>query len=398
MELKTPFFVVDEDETVIATIKKIIAKVFPKSPIYSSSDGIYTLDFIQKHNQQMIVICNLNVSGINGLQLLAKIRSDEKFSQIYVILVTPATDKEINFKVIQAGGDDFISKPFTVDQLVGKLRTAIRIISLQYELGVERNRFLELNQELLRNSHKVKDLIIKFQQSRIPDYNNIMKRIADAAVWVASKYDEVDDKQKQHIEIASGLLLAGKLFLSDKYINEPVMVNGHVKNETMATVPVNAKEFLSNLRGFEEVSDILYHLYENFDGSGIPEKVQGWQIPLGSRILRVVLDFEEMLIKTKQFPGKIMETLDLESHRLYDFKIVTYFDQYQAVKGINSMGKEKSIELKDLQENMYITRNIITESGMKIIGSGTRIDDEKIEKIKTIVKSDPIIGDIYIRN
>ncbi|MFW6232417.1 MAG: hypothetical protein ACOC4D_00090, partial [Bacteroidota bacterium] len=59
-------------------------------------------------------------------------------------------------------------------------------------------------------------------------------------------------------------------------------------------------------------------------------------------------------------------------------------------------GREYPVLKKELEVGMTISRNIITHSGLKIISSGTILNEERIEKIRSITKSDPVIGKIYV--
>lgn len=58
---------------------------------------------------------------------------------------------------------------------------------------------------------------------------------------------------------------------------------------------------------------------------------------------------------------------------------------------------ERPIEVEELGNGLILARNIITESGMKIAVAGTLLTIESVEKIQTIVKTDPVIGKIYVK-
>ena len=181
-------------------------------------------------------------------------------------------------------------------------------------------------------------------------------------------------------------------------LRDNIMPNGQVKNTILEQVPTIAEEIISKLMGYKEVSEILGHIYENFDGSGITDGLQGWKIPLGSRILRVLLDFFEMIEKTNNPPAKVFDQIQKESSRIYDIRIVILLDQYMAHKGIGcSFGKEKPLDLKEAKEGLFLTRGVYTESGLKLIGSGAFLDKDIIEKINTIGASDKIVGKLWVR-
>lgn len=397
MEQGIPFYIVDDDETVLLTLEKLILKVFPNSRVMKGYDGLDAWEFIQKNKKPMVVISDINIPGINGLQVLAKIRGDMDCSQIYVIIMTSNSDKETNLNVLKKGADDFITKPFSVDLLVGKLRNAARMVKQYMLMNEEKRKYEILMKDLSDNSYKVKDLMVQLQNIRVLESEKILKKVLESSLWLLENLDTNAETDKKAFIVACELAYIGKLFLPEKNVNEPVMINGQPKGEIMEQVPVHAFELLNNFRVFKQSGQILYHLYENFDGSGIPKKLKAWQIPLGSRILRVTLDFEEMQLKQKLTVNKSMETLDHESKRIYDYRVVAMLDQFNAKNGIGTNVKEVKVEKKELEPRMMITRNIITEAGMKVVASGTQLTEEKIETLRKMTKNDPIIGSIYIR-
>jgi len=78
MEANIPFLLIDDEESTVLSLKTLINKVFPKSVVYVATDGIYASDFINKLNSLTIILCDLNLPGLNGLQILEKMRANEK--------------------------------------------------------------------------------------------------------------------------------------------------------------------------------------------------------------------------------------------------------------------------------------------------------------------------------
>ncbi len=158
------------------------------------------------------------------------------------------------------------------------------------------------------------------------------------------------------------------------------------------------KEVFSFFRSYQDVADVVIHIYENYDGSGLPDKLEKGNIPLASRILRVVIDYDDYYQQKKFESNKIVAMLEAESRRLYDFRIVVLLDQYLAYRSsILKVPTERPIEIDELAEGMTLSRNIVTETGLKIAVAGTLLNEEAVERIKTIAKAEPIIGRIYIK-
>lgn len=398
MDAPLVFYIIDEEDSLVLTLKNLIVKVFPRSKVYTAFSGLDGLELIEKQTNESVVFCDINAPQISGLQLLKKIKTTETLKNNFFILMSTNQDTELNLKAIQLGADDFVTKPFNIDQIITKIRNASRILNLQNQLNIEKDVLKNLYQELTEESHKIRDIFIKMQELRIPKSTEFLFKIAEGAVWLAKEMGEQDTVNLERIVIASRLAYLGRITLNDAMLKDNIMPNGQVKNTTLEQVPIIAEEIISKLRGYKEVSEILGHIYENFDGSGTPEGLQGWQIPLGSRVLRVLLDFFEIMERTNAPANKVFDQIEKESKRVYDMRIAILLEQYMAFKGIGRIhGNEKPIEVKDAKEGLFLTRSVYTESGLKLIGSGGFLDKDTIEKIFTIGASDKIIGRLWVR-
>ncbi len=389
-------FIVDNEQNNRITFGKLIEKLFPNMKYVLIEDAYKALHSLKNETRKIILLANMNLQVINGFQLMAKVREEEKIKDSYIILVNQGSDNEVNIKAIKMGADDVIFKPFSFDQLITKLRSAVRYVSMLGKIEEANNKINSLEDELYKEVYKMKDNLLDLYLARDPAAGPKIQRITDASVWIANKIGTFSEAEVKIIENAANLCFIGKLKMPETMLGIPVMKNGIVTNATVEKIPGDAKAIVSRLKGFEDVAYNLYHLFENFDGSGFPEKIKAWQIPIGSRIIRVAWDYEEIIDTFRGVESKAMEEIYHESKRLYDFKIVSLYDQYLANLPINQT-REKAVEFKELVESMVLSRNIVTESGLKLMSAGLTLKVENIEKIREIRKSDAIIGDIYVR-
>jgi response regulator RpfG family c-di-GMP phosphodiesterase len=396
MENSIPFYLIDENESDKTTLKKIINKIFPQSQVYIENDGMDAWDFIKKNPQPMILLCEDNVSGVNAINLHKKIRTLDNPDQYFFCIISSSSEQELIIKILQSGVDDVIKQPLSVDNIITKIRLAHRIVKQELLIKAQESSINELSLDLGQDSENMKELLTYFLQLRIPDYQKQIKRITDKALWIYSEQKETSNDELKDIEKAAQLCLIWKLSLPDILLNSPVLADGQVFNEKMKEIPEITSQILSNFRDYEKVSNIICHIYENFDGTGIPDRIKGWQIPLGSRILRVIIDYEYYTIIKNLYSHKVIEMLEHEAQRLYDFRIISLLDQYEAVKGTGS-GREQPVKIKEITEGMIISRDIVTRSGIKILSRGVTFDPDKINKLSHIAASDPIIGKIYVR-
>jgi len=391
---KISFYILTDEAKTRQTVESIIRKVFPQSYINGSDDGISGLEFLEKNKMPLVVLADMNAPKFSGFQLAKKVKTDYEGMPIHVIVITGKNEKELNLKAIQNGADDFLNNPFSLDNLVAKIKIGTDHVSNLLELQNYKITVDELRKELDETSDKIKQMLLRFLDVRLPELTDIVGKIAKAAAWIGNELNQYEKVEVKEVVNAASLCFVGKLFLQDKNITEPVLNNGQERNSTMSMVPVYAKDLILPLKGYEGVAMALYHIYENFDGSGIPEKIQQRQIPVSSRILRVCIDFENIRAQGKM-PIKVLEMLEHESKRLYDFRVVIMYEQYLVSTNISAPAT--AIAIKDLDVGMQLAANVISNSGHKLLPSGTVLKPEHLEKIESISKEDPIVGKIYIR-
>src|SRR5690606_34270575 len=118
-------------------------KVFPTMYVKLFNDGFSAWKSLEKEKLDVVIICEYSIQGINGLQLLKKLRSVEKYKDTYFILTSSNNDRELLVKAVQAGVDDYMTKPILLDRFLLKLKNTSKILNLQ-------NSNLQLEEDLNR--------------------------------------------------------------------------------------------------------------------------------------------------------------------------------------------------------------------------------------------------------
>ena len=89
-----------------------------------------------RRGQFRLVISDLLMPDIDGLELVRRIRANKQAKYTYIILITALIGKKDYLEGMEAGADDFVTKPFDPDELKARLRVAERIISFQEHAAV----------------------------------------------------------------------------------------------------------------------------------------------------------------------------------------------------------------------------------------------------------------------
>ena len=97
-------------------------------------NGLDAWDVLQKEDAPQLAILDWMMPGMDGLELCRKIRSRERGPYRYVLLLTARDDKQDVVAGLEAGADDYLTKPFEVDELRARVRSGKRILDLQAAL------------------------------------------------------------------------------------------------------------------------------------------------------------------------------------------------------------------------------------------------------------------------
>jgi diguanylate cyclase (GGDEF)-like protein len=128
-----------------------------------AEDGESAWQILQQGSAAQILILDWMMPGVNGVELCARVRQRNSSPYQYILLVTARDDKHDLVRGLEAGADDYLSKPFDKHELRARLRTGGRILTLQDEQrkASEHLQFLATHDELtgIWNRRAILDLL-----------------------------------------------------------------------------------------------------------------------------------------------------------------------------------------------------------------------------------------------
>jgi diguanylate cyclase (GGDEF)-like protein len=122
---------VDDDELVLVRLQRLITDA--GFDVYTAIDGSQALDSLER-SFTPIVILDLNMPGMDGLTACRTIRERVWPGYVYILLLTAQDAEKDILEGLEAGADDYVSKRSSSAQLVARLRTAQRILTLEHSL------------------------------------------------------------------------------------------------------------------------------------------------------------------------------------------------------------------------------------------------------------------------
>lgn len=102
--------------------------------VISVEDGSEAWEVLQGEDPPRLAILDWMMPKMDGVQVCRKVRKGPKEPYIYILLLTAKDEKSDLVEAMEAGADDYLTKPFEPDELKVRLRAGKRIIELQQEV------------------------------------------------------------------------------------------------------------------------------------------------------------------------------------------------------------------------------------------------------------------------
>jgi DNA-binding response OmpR family regulator len=110
--------------------------------VVAVEDGVKALDSVEKEVPDML-ITDWMMPDLDGVELCSRVRALDLPSYIYIIFLTALTQKEKIIEGLDAGADDYITKPFERTELLARVRAGERVIQLERSLRQKNNELSE---------------------------------------------------------------------------------------------------------------------------------------------------------------------------------------------------------------------------------------------------------------
>ena len=266
--------IVDDYEANISALRQLLER--QGYEVLTATNGRDALDLVHREHPDLVLL-DVVMPGMTGLDVCASLKNVAETCLTPVVLVSALQERATRLEGLEAGADDFLSKPVDPQELYARVRTLIRLKRLTDDLESAESLFLTLG---------------RFIEARDPYTVNHCDRLAQYATALGSSLN-LDPSELDALYRGAFIHDIGKIAIPDRILLKKGRLT-RTEYELMKTHPIIGDDLCRTVRLLETVRPIVRHHHERLDGRGYPDGLAGEEIPLLARIVKVVDVFDAL--------------------------------------------------------------------------------------------------------
>jgi putative two-component system response regulator len=345
--------IVDDQPLNVKVVKKYLTLAGYRQ-FFTTTDSTQALDLVfQEHPD--VVLLDIMMPQVSGLEILEKLRQNEEFADLPVIILTAANDKETKITALRLGATEFLGKPVDSVELEARLKNVLsakahqdRVKNYAWEMELE---VAARTAELADAYREVVGCLAKVGEYRDNETGNHVVRVGRYSQIIARRLG-LSDEMVERIAQAAPLHDIGKVGIPDAILLKPgklenvefQQMRGHCDYGKSICAPFSdqpGNSFRSHATAGAEITrcsttpvlrmaaTIAATHHERWDGTGYPRGLAGEEIPIEGRITSVADVFDALTSKRPYKPAfsveKSLEIMREGSGTQFDAAILDAF-------------------------------------------------------------------------
>ncbi|MBI5352976.1 MAG: response regulator [Chloroflexi bacterium] len=273
-----------------------------------------------------VILLDVMMPGMDGFEVCQRIRKDPIIAEIPIVMLTALDDRKSFLTGLEAGADDYITKPYDRYELRARL------------LGITRlNRYKKLLDERANLEDAHVQLLAAYDATimgwslaldlRDKETEGHTLRVTELAEKLA-RLIGIGDEELVHVRRGSLLHDIGKLGVPDSILLKPDKLTDE-EWKIMRNHPQYAYNMIYPIEYLRPAHDIPYCHHERWDGTGYPRGLKGEEIPLTARIFAIIDVWDALTSDRPYRPAwdnkKTFEHIRNQAGKHFDPQVVELF-------------------------------------------------------------------------
>lgn len=241
-----------------------------------------------------LVILDIRMPGKSGMELLPQIKSG--YPDTSVIMATAVNEMNVAVECLKLGADDYVCKPFDLDELSLAVKKALDKRHLQLEIR-EYQQYLE--EKIEEQTGQLRKLFLSAIEALVSALEakdkytgGHSRRVTDVALAIGNQLG-LSVQDMENLRWGSLLHDIGKIAVDPAIQNKPGKLTSEEYEHIMTHASLGA-EIVKPLVN-EQITQMVEHHHDHYNGAGLHQLAAGDDIPLGARILAIADAFDAMI-------------------------------------------------------------------------------------------------------
>lgn len=238
--------------------------------VIEADSGITAVQLVTQKQPDLILL-DVMMPGMDGFEVCQLLKQDEHTRLIPVIFITALNDRRSRIRGIEAGADDFLTKPFDRVELAARVKSLVRQKRLNEDLD---------------HAEKVLFSIARAIESRDPNTGDHCERLVTLGEAFGD-YLNLSRNQLRDLMWGGYLHDIGKVGIPDAVLLKKGKLTAE-EWDVMRQHVLIGERICQPLRSMRGVIPIIRHHHERWDGSGYPDGLKGDDIPYLAQVFQAI--------------------------------------------------------------------------------------------------------------
>jgi DNA-binding response OmpR family regulator len=323
-----------------------------------------------------LILLDINMPEMNGYEVCERLKSNARLAEIPVIFISALNAVEDTVKGFRAGGVDYITKPFQLEEVQARVETHLKLRRAQ-----------QAERDLLeRTLGGVVDTLWELVQLTSPAQALRSRAVRDIVLWLTKR---MGIQYAWQYELAATLCLVGCITLPDDVFDRAYCREGLSPDEDrmFRVHPERAASLLSKIPRLEVVAEMIRGQHRSE-----PNSSATGQAALGAQMLHLALELDRRIYRGAT-----------ASSALAEIRLSGRFDarMLDALKGYSPAPAEfevRRLPIRDLRAGMVLETDIRRQDGnFVILKQGAILTDTWIERLENFAGARGASGLVVVR-
>jgi putative nucleotidyltransferase with HDIG domain len=284
--------VIDDNPDILKLMHFLLKDEFDLLLCNSGRKGLALLH----ENRPDLIICDVMMPEMDGYSFCREVKADPSFKHVPIILVTARAGSEMLVAGIASGANDYLAKPFDVDELKARVRSLLRTRTVEEALALANHNLKIRTDDLLDRQRTLLLAMVKSLVSTIEAKDNYTKdhslRVSRYSMAIARKMGFADHELKD-LELAALLHDVGKIAVPEEILHNTKKLTDY-EFDQIKNHPVNGALIIKPITEFNSVASIIIAHHEHYNGKGYPNSLFKDDIPIGARVMAIADAYDAM--------------------------------------------------------------------------------------------------------